>query len=84
MESENDNSLEVEVKVRAFNTRTSTFTEVITASAKITKADAGFTEGNKEEWISISIDPGGSPNYADAKVLVSTHSKACGTAQAPI
>ena len=74
--------LQVDVIVKAFDTRTGTFGEVISASGKITKADAGVVE-IKEEWITISIDPGGSPNYADAKVFVSTHSKPCGNAQTP-
>lgn len=76
METEDENSLVIEVTVKAFDTRTNTFTEVVAATAKLTKADAGFTESEKEDWLSISIDPGGSPNYADARVLVSRHSKA--------
>lgn len=75
METGSEKSIEVEVSVKVLDTQTNTFTEVIGTTAKLTKADAGITGGNTEEWITISIDPGHAPNYSDAKVLVSTHSK---------
>jgi hypothetical protein len=78
METENDNSVEIEVKVRTLDGRTNTFTEVIATRAKLTKADAGLTEGPKGGCILISIDPGSLPNYAGAKVLVSMHPRSYG------
>ena len=79
MESPNDKALEVQVKVRIFDPITRTFSDVIAATANLAKPDKGLREG-KEEWIMISIDPGSSPNYADARVLVSTYPKRNGPA----
>jgi hypothetical protein len=46
--------------------------EVLATEYKITKPDAGRAS---ENWISISIEPGTSGNYSDARIAVTEHSK---------
>jgi hypothetical protein len=78
MEPVNDKAVEVQVKVRIYDPNTKTYSEVVGATAKLSKADGGLTVNAKDECIMICIDPGDLPNYMDAKVLVSTHSKSFG------
>jgi hypothetical protein len=74
MEPRNDKSVEVIIKVRVYDARTNTITTVVGAIAQISRNEDVQRDG-KDEWICISIDPGVLPNYEDAKVHVSTHSK---------
>ena len=78
MEPANDKPLEIQLKVRVFNPNTGLYSQVIGAIARISKVDAGLTVDPRDECIMICIDPGLLPNYADAKVLFSTHSRSFG------
>ncbi|WP_317900019.1 hypothetical protein [Aurantibacillus circumpalustris] len=69
MEEETSSITEVEVKIKVRDEESGEMIEAITATSKLTKADAGRNAGDKtEDAIYISITPGSLPNYADAVI----------------
>ncbi len=71
-----DTTTEVEVTIKMLDHQSGEMVGVLGTTAKLTKADAGRTDGDKvEESIYISITPGDEPNYSDAVISVNTTGK---------
>lgn len=69
MEDGTVTSTEVEVKIKVRDEKSGEMIDAVSATSKLTKADAGRSAGDKsEETIYISITPGDLPNYADAVI----------------
>lgn len=69
MEEGTVTTTEVEVKIKVRDENSGEMIEAISATSKLTKADAGRNAGDKsEETIYISITPRDLPNYSDAVI----------------
>jgi hypothetical protein len=66
-------SIEFEVNAQKRNTA-GELIGVISASGKLTKANAGRAGYNSEEWLTISVEQG-ETDLAQPKVTVNSHSK---------
>jgi len=76
MEELINSSTEVEVVLKRPDPVTGNLVQVLSASAKLTKADAGRAPGDvAEEYIWIRIKPGTQPNYADASISIDKNEK---------
>jgi hypothetical protein len=64
--------MEVSVKVRRGG---ETLEEVISATSKLTKADAGYTGADETDYLIISIKPDAQGNYQAANISCSWHGK---------
>ncbi len=69
MTEDQTSSIEVEIKIKVRDENSGELVDAISATSKLTKADATRTTGDKsEDAIYISITPGSQPNYADAVI----------------
>ena len=76
MTPDSSTTTQVDVTVKTRDQATGALIDAVSTSAKLTKADAGRSAGDKvEELIYISITPGNLPNYADANISINTSEK---------